>query len=111
MALGSITVPEHAGRGAAPVFHDVLSFAGDSAYPTGGSDFAALHEAAVGAGREVMAIVPIAVGGYQLEFVKASGKLKVLFGDNNNAADGPAVEVPNATDLSAVTFRVLVISR
>lgn len=110
MALGAITVPEFAGRGSSPVCFDVLSFAGESSYAAGGSDFAAAAEAAIAAGREIMAVVPVDCGGYLPQFDKSNGKLKVYYG-NYDAADGPLIEVANATNLSGVTFKVLVISR
>lgn len=43
-------------------------------------------------------------GGYVLEFVPATQKLKIMYGDNNNAADGPLIEIPSTTDLSATIF-------
>lgn len=32
-------------------------------------------------------------------------KLMAFYGDNNNASDGPLIEVPSTTDLSAVVVR------
>lgn len=42
-------------------------------------------------------------GGYTFEYDHTNQKILVRYGDNNNAADGPLIEVPNATDLSALT--------
>lgn len=36
---------------------------------------------------------------------KTSPTIVVFYGDNNNAADGPLIEVPNATNLSAESAR------
>jgi len=50
-------------------------------------------------------------GGYVAEFVPTTagvlnaGKVVAYYGDNNNASDGPLIEVPDTTDLSAVNFR------
>lgn len=41
--------------------------------------------------------------GYAPAFVRSTQKTKVYYGDNNNASDGPLIEVPNTTDLSALT--------
>jgi hypothetical protein len=43
--------------------------------------------------------------GYVFVWDKTAGKVVAYWGDNNNAADGPGVEVPNATDLTAVVAR------
>jgi hypothetical protein len=111
MALGAITLSNQAGRGVANVFFDKVTVVGDDAYPTGGSAFQAAFEAAIGAGRTVLAVIPVDGKGYQLAYDAATGKLKVYWGNNDGGADGPAVEVPNAEDLSAVTFDVLVLSK
>lgn len=110
MTIGAITIPKNAGRNGRPVFMDVVQFAGDNAYPTGGTALTAALVAAIGASRNILAVLPVDCGGYVPVFDAATGKLKFLYGDNNNAADGPAIEVPNTTDLSAVTMKVLVVS-
>jgi hypothetical protein len=43
--------------------------------------------------------------GYVFVWDKSAGKVVAYWGDNNNASDGPGVEVPNATDLTAVVAR------
>lgn len=110
MTIGAITIPKNAGRSGRPVFMDVVQFAGDNAYPTGGTAFSVALAAAIGAGRNVLAVLPVDCAGYVPAYDAATGKLKFYYGDNNNAGDGPAIEVPNATDLSAVTMKVLVVS-
>jgi hypothetical protein len=42
-------------------------------------------------------------GGYIYEWDATNQKLKLMIGDNNNAADAVAVEAANATDVSALT--------
>lgn len=75
----------------------------DSSYPTGGE---ALDPSAntrfdfllaKGGGAAASGL------GYQFEWDAANQKLVATYGDNNNASDGPLIEVPNATDLSAQT--------
>lgn len=74
----------------------------DSSYPTGGyavakGDFqlsVSLHDVDVSLG-----------GGYVFDFDRANSKLRVWYGDNNNASDGPLIEVPNGTNLASVTAR------
>lgn len=41
--------------------------------------------------------------GYWFDYDYTNQKMLVYWGDNNNAADGPAVEVPNTTDISTLT--------
>lgn len=112
MALGTITVGTKAGVAAsAPLFAELISFAGDGAYGAGGTaGFKALVEAKVGGSREILAVIGQDCGGYVPVYDKANDKLKVYEGDYDPAAVGPLKE--NATaDLSAVTFNVLVISQ
>ena len=87
----TLTMAEQAGRNSAPVFHDVVSFPGETSYTTGGSSFASELQALVKAGRNIMAVVPVDCGGYVPAYDDATGKLKFYYGDNNNAADGPLI--------------------
>lgn len=113
MALGTITrTAAQSASSDKPVYFDRIAFAGDGAYPTGGTTgFDALVKAKVGDNRDVLAVIPMDCGGYVPVYAPATtGNLKVYYGDNNNASDGPLIEVPNATDLSAVTFNLMVLS-
>lgn len=47
-------------------------------------------------------------GGYQWDPDLTNLKFKMRQGDNTNAAAAPGIEVPNTTNLSTVTGRVLV---
>lgn len=110
MALGTITAQEQAAA-VGPLFADRISFAADGAYPTGGSaGFLALAQAKIGAAKNIIAVLAQDCGGYMPAYDFTNDKLKVYYGDNNNASDAPAVEVPNATDLSAVTFNLVILS-
>jgi len=112
MAIGAITVVEKsAARG--PFNADLISFAADGAYPTGGTAaFQAAVRAALGKGAvEILAVIPQDCGGYHPCYDKANDKLKAYYSDLDAVADGPDIQVPNATNLAAVTFVVLVISK
>lgn len=110
MALGAMTLQaESANDRATPLFMDVVSFAGDDAYPTGGSAFDAAIQALTTSGRDPMAVVGLDCGGYVVAYDRATGKMKVY--TSNGAGPAALAEVPNATDLSATTFNVLVISK
>ncbi len=111
MALGTITVgvKEHA---PGHMRMDLMSFAGDGSYPTNGTAaFQASVRAALGVGNvEVLAVIPQDCGGYVPCYDKAADKLKVYY-SNSDSSDGPLIEVPNATSLSGVTFKVMIVSR
>lgn len=112
MALGTVTIVKENNMEFGPQRNDLVSFAGDGSYPTGGTaNFQALYRAALGKGNlEIVGVLPQGTGGYTVTYNKATDKLQVFHGDNNNAADAPGVEVPNATDLSGTTFRCIVMA-
>jgi hypothetical protein len=49
-------------------------------------------------------------GPYVLQWDKANQKVLAYYGDNNNAADGPLIAVPDTTDLSAVVAQYIAIA-
>ena len=81
----------------------VSTITGDSSYATDGEAITANQ---LGLTR-ITALVPVANSGYVPVWDQANSKLKVFYGDNNNASDGPLIEIPNATDISTVTFTVI----
>lgn len=114
MALGTPTLARKIKT--APLFADVLTFAGDGAYPAGGTvDFEGFFQAALEAasahsgGREVLGIIQLDTSGYVLRYDDANDKLMV-FESDNGGADGPLQESTTA-NLSGVTFKVLVLSK
>ena len=113
MAIGAITVGTGAGAApSAPTFVDVVSFAGDGDYPTGGTAaFEDAYQTKVGCARTIVAIMPLLCGGYTPVYDRANDKLKVYYCDNNAVADGPLIQCPAHTDLSGVTFRLAVFSQ
>lgn len=75
-----------------------LTCAWDSSYPTGGEAWNPTGNRRL---RKVWSCGGEA--GYKFEWDQANQAMKVFYGDNNNASDGANIEVPNATDLSALT--------
>lgn len=111
MALGTITVVRKT-QIPGPLNYDEISFAGDGAYPTNGTPgFQALVRTALGKGNvTILHVIPAECGGYIPFYDVAADKLKVIYSDNNNAADGPLIE--NATaNLSGTTFKLTVVSK
>ena len=74
-------------------------------YATGG---VSLAPSDVGLSRIVSVVAPPA-SGYTFAYDYTNAKLKVFQGDNANAAAAPAVEVPNAANLAAVTTRATIV--
>lgn len=110
MALGTTTRVESV-AGVGPVFYDRVTVVGDGAYPTGGSaGLLAAFRVACGAGRNIFSVIPQDCGGYSVAYDHVNDKLIVRHGDNDGVADGPSVEVPNATNLAAVTLNLCIIS-
>lgn len=112
MALGTVTSVLAAGvMPSAPVFHDVISFALDSSYPTGGeTGLQAKVKVALGRDVTILALIPQDCGGYFVCWDPTNSKVKVYY-SNSDAADGPLIEVPDTTDLSTVTVKALLISQ
>ena len=79
----------------------------DSSYPTGGED---LLPTTLGFTSRADFVLVEPAGGYTFEYDHTNSKVIARQGDNPNAAAAPAVQVPNTTNLSAVTgVRVLAI--
>jgi hypothetical protein len=73
----------------------------DNSYPTGG-------ESIDGVGDGFLSpAVSVSSGGYVGELIPSTQKVRAWYGDNNNASDGPLIEVPATTDLSTVVFTFL----
>ena len=109
--IGTITVDDGVDN-VGPSFMTLIHFAGDGAYPTGGTPgFAALVKTAVGkakaGSRQILAVIPQDCGGYKVSYDYANDKLKVWW--NTSSDDSPSEEVDGTPDLSATTFNVLVI--
>lgn len=77
-----------------------VTIAFDSSYPTGGE---AIAPAAKFGLQKVNMVITQPKSGYTFEYDYTNDKLLVYWGDNNNASDGPSVEVANTTNLSTLT--------
>lgn len=77
-------------------------FVFDTSYPTGGEtvDFGL---------RSVYVAVIAPASGYVLEYDATNKKVKAFYADYDATADGALIEVPNLTNLSAVTARFIVV--
>lgn len=112
MAIGAMTKNsgQSAGSHPGPLFVDTISFTGDAAYATGGTDILTPFQALVGSSRDIVAVMPAGdCGGFVPIFDTATGKLKVF--TSNGAAPAALAEFTNAGDLSATTFDLLVLSK
>ena len=95
MAAVATVTKKYGIGGTATLYVGTIAF--DSSYPTGG-------EAIDLSGNERVEYIQCnAQGGYVFVFEQNDQKLLAYYGDNNNAADGPLIEVPNTTDLSSLT--------
>ena len=104
MAIGAITVASDIAKAAsAPLGVAELSFAGDGAYPTGGTaNFQAAVRTKMGRAVTVLGCIKSgACGVYTPIYDKVNDKLYV--------EDAAGAQVANATDLSATTFKLLVL--
>jgi hypothetical protein len=106
MALGAITSVKAQSKPMAPVFHDLITVVGDGTYPAGGTaGFLASFNAAVGQTREILGVFD----------QSQPSTLSALEYDHTNdklLARVRTTGVESAVaDQSAVTYRLLVISR
>lgn len=107
MALGTTTLITSGGADAGQVNVDRITVVLDSSYPTGG--YTGLADKIKGATNRTPTIIGVASqsSGYVAYWDYTNSKLMLYYG-NYDAADGVLIEVPNATDLSAVTLSLLV---
>lgn len=83
----------------------------DSSYPTGGES---LNEVELGFpdNSTLLAVIPLPRLGYVFEYDYTNLKLLAYHADYSTATDGALIEVPDTTDLSAVTdVRVVAFAR
>lgn len=120
MALGTVTMVNSAagGRPSAPLYALKFTVVGESSYAAGGTaGFAATIQAAakvagvklVVSKENIVGLLALDSKGYDLGYDDANDKLIVRYYDYNASGDGAAIEVPDATDLSSVTFRLSVL--
>lgn len=87
----------------------------DSSYPLGGE---AVTPASFGLTHFISAVIAgvardpdTADNAFALDYDATNKKLILFYGDNNNAADGPLIELPDTTSAAAYTARVVVIGK
>jgi hypothetical protein len=111
MAIGAMLITNKLIQGTAqPIYLDEISLVGDNSYPTGGmTGVQAALRALTADQREIADVRSIGPnGGYMPVWDKANGKLLCYV---CAGAATPPAEVANATNLSAVTFKLLVTSK
>lgn len=72
----------------------------DGSYPTGGES---LSDADLGLNDDNLTVLCFHNSGYWFQYDATNQKLLAYYADNNNASDGPAIQVPDTTSLSALT--------
>ena len=87
----------------------------DSSYPAGGE---AVTPDDFGLRNSITAVLAAAArdpdtadNALVVDFDDTNDKLVLFWGDNNNASDGPLVEVPDTTNVAAYTARLVVIGK
>lgn len=112
MAIGTISIDARSQVSSESMSMDLIHFAGDSAYTTGGTAaFEAAFQAALKAGhRQILGVMGQDCGGYTVAYDFTNKTLKVYRANYPAVAAGALQEVPATTDLSGVTFNMLVYS-
>lgn len=79
-------------------------------YTTGGDQLSLATMQKIGIGQVVNITCGPTRGGRVVEFVRNVGspKLRLFYGDNNNAADGPLIEVPDTTSITNESINCIV---
>lgn len=110
MAIDITSATPETSGGVESLFFDKLVIDLDNSYPTGGyPDFLAAYRAAVAPRQPtIVGIVPLRTAGYIVEY-DAENDTLMLF--QNGAIDTPHEEVPNATDLAAVTLTLGILAK
>jgi hypothetical protein len=108
MALGTTALTSTGGADAGQVNCDRITVVLDNSYPTGGySGLAAKITGVTNRTPTILGLVGQGTDGYVFTWNYATSKLMAWYG-NYDAADGVLIQVPDTTDLSAVTAQLLV---
>ncbi len=83
----------------------IASFTFSASYPTGGEAITASDLGAITG--SIKHLSANSAGGYVFEWDQANGKLKAHQAPHGHGEATPLPQVPNATDLSAVTTRII----
>lgn len=107
MALGLLT-SVNAAAAQGPIFYDTVTLVGDAAYPTGGSTgLQAKLQTLRGDGRVIITVSVADGAGYVVHYNNANDKLLLYTQDGA----GALADVADATDLSGVTLKLVIISK
>ncbi len=107
MALGAM-VSNNAAAAQGPIFYDTVTVVGDGAYPTGGSaGLQAKLQTLRGDGRVIITVSVADASGNVVSYNALTDRLLVYVQD----AGGALAEVANATDLSAVSLKLVIVSK
>ena len=105
--MGALTVTTRKRTGILPTGKAIIAdIALSSSYATGGDTYTAAN---FGMTSVDAIILQSNAAGYNLSVDLTNSKVLAYQGDNTNAAAAPGIQVPAATNLSAVTVRALVI--
>lgn len=91
-----------------PLFADLISFAGEADYPTGGMLIGDGLTKKLGSAREVLGVVSGDCAGYIPVWIPSTGAVKLYEADIDS--DQPLKEVTADKTLTGVTFNLLVLS-
>lgn len=107
MALGAM-VSNSAAAAQGPIFFDTVTVVGDSTYPTSGSTgLQAKLQTLRGDGRVIINVMVADAAGYMVGYNALTDRLAVY----NQDAGGALAEVANTTDLSAVSLKLVIVSK
>ena len=110
MALGTTTLITSGGADSGQVNVDRFTVVLDNSYPTGGYTGLAAKLTAAASRTPTIIAVFAQSSGYVAYWDYTNSKL-MLFYSNSDAADGALIQVPDTTDLSAVTLSLVVLYR
>ena len=110
MALGTTTLITSGGADSGQVNVDRFTVVLDAASGAGGYARLAAERSAAASRTPTIVAVFAQSSGYVAYWDYANSKL-MLFYSNSDAADGPMIQVPDTTDLSAVTLSLVVFYR
>lgn len=111
MALGTTTLITSGGADSGQVNVDRFTVVLDASYPTGGYTGLAAKLTAAASRTPTIIAVFAQSSGYVAYWDFTNSKLMLFYSDSNKASDGPMIQVPDTTDLSAVTLSLVVFYR
>jgi hypothetical protein len=108
MALGTTTLIASGGADAGQITCERVTVLLDNSYPTGGyTGLAAKLTSVSNRTPTILAVIEQGTG-YKVAWDYANSKLMVFHCDNDAVADSPMIQVPDGTNLAAVTLTLVV---